>query len=180
MKFSGTMWLIINSQKKNKAIPSFYNILENITTSVKVWRKRKRSEISEFSILGIVQNWKLGNLRTFYFFSKWWSGRKLRKDENLENLRNFLLRFLNPSLSFGCRIKLKTQNNVSKMSEFSNFSEFWICQLCVFFLSSSLFIKMFFQDFYFTLVRTGLHFFYKYSLTISWTSYNFFCLCSDL
>ena len=36
----------------------------------KFWSKREISEISEFSILGIGQNWKLKNLGNFLFFSK--------------------------------------------------------------------------------------------------------------
>ena len=39
--------------------------LEKVTTTVKIRSKRTLSEISEFSILGIGQNRKLGNLGKF-------------------------------------------------------------------------------------------------------------------
>ena len=41
---------------------------EKVTTTVKIWSKRKLSEISKFLILGIGQNRKLGNLGNFTFF----------------------------------------------------------------------------------------------------------------
>ena len=37
-------------------------------TTVRIWKKRHISQISEFSILGIGQNWKLGNLGNLHCF----------------------------------------------------------------------------------------------------------------
>ena len=75
MKYSGKMWIIIKSHKKNKAslslsLPLENTDLEKVTATIKIWNERKLSEISKFSILGIGQNKKLGNLGNFFCFSK--------------------------------------------------------------------------------------------------------------
>ena len=72
IKFSGKMWwLNIKSHKKNKASLSLQKNAnsEKVTiNTVKIWNKATLSEMSEFSILGIGQNQKLGNLGNFHFF----------------------------------------------------------------------------------------------------------------
>ena len=52
--------------------PGFTLSLENTnsekaTTTVKIWSKRKLSEISDFSTLSIGQNRKVGNFGSFLF-----------------------------------------------------------------------------------------------------------------
>ena len=70
MNFSGKMWLNIKSHKKKQGFTLFAENVnsEKVTNTVKIWSKKKLSEISEFSILGIGKNWKLGNLRNFISF----------------------------------------------------------------------------------------------------------------
>ena len=69
MKFSGKMWLNIKSHKKTRL--HFVGRKCKFGKSYKycqIWSKRTLSEISEFSILGIEQNRKLGNLGSFLCF----------------------------------------------------------------------------------------------------------------
>ena len=70
MNFSGKMWLNIKSHKKKQGFTLFAENAnsEKVTNTVKIWSKKKLSEISEFSILGIGQYRKLGNLGNFIFF----------------------------------------------------------------------------------------------------------------
>ena len=82
MKFSGKIRLNIKSHKKAKFLSLFLSLsfslslslflgntnLGKVTTTVKIWSKRKLFEISKFSILGIGQNQKLGYLGSFPFF----------------------------------------------------------------------------------------------------------------
>ena len=70
IEFSGKMWLNIKSHKKK----GFTLFAENANSekvtinTVKIWNKATLSEIFEFSILGIGQNQRLGNLGNFHFF----------------------------------------------------------------------------------------------------------------
>ena len=69
MKFSGKMWRNIKSHKEQGFTLFAENAnSEKATNTVKIWSKRTLSEISEFSILGVGQNEKLGNLGNFIFF----------------------------------------------------------------------------------------------------------------
>ena len=70
MNFSGKMWLNIKSHKKKQGFTLFAENVnsEKVTNTVKIWSKKKRYEISEFSILGIGKNRKLGNLGNFISF----------------------------------------------------------------------------------------------------------------
>ena len=63
MKFSGKMWLNIKSHKKTRLHSENANS-EKVTNTVEIWSKRT---LSEFSILGVEQNRKLGNLGSFLF-----------------------------------------------------------------------------------------------------------------
>ena len=64
------MRLNIKSHKKTEASLSLAEDtnLEKVTTTVKICSKIALSEISQFPILGIEQNRKLGNLGSFLFF----------------------------------------------------------------------------------------------------------------
>ena len=73
MKFSGKMWNNIKRHKKIRLHSTFASVhfcrfWILITITVIIWSKRTLSEISEFSILGIEQNRKLGNLGNFLLF----------------------------------------------------------------------------------------------------------------
>ena len=70
MNFSGKMWLNIKSHKKKQGFTLFAENVnsEKVTNTVKIWSRKKLSEISEFSILGIGKNRKLGNLGNFISF----------------------------------------------------------------------------------------------------------------
>ena len=103
--------------------------------------------------------------------------RKLGKFGNLWKLGIFFSEIFKPEfsiLTIGQNRKLgnkKTRNNISKISEVSEFS---ICHFLFSFLFFFFFYRCFFQDLYFTFVTSST--LYKYSSFISLTKYDFMCL----
>ena len=70
MKFPESCDLILKVTQKKQGFTLFAENAnsEKVRNTVKIWSKRTLSEISEFSILGVEQNKKIGNFESFLFF----------------------------------------------------------------------------------------------------------------
>ena len=100
--------------------------------------------------------------------------RKTRKSRKTRNFSSEIFKSEFSILALGQNRKLgnkKTRNNISKISEVSEFS---ICHFLFSFLFFFFFYRCFFQDLYFTFVTSST--LYKYSSFISLTKYDFMCL----
>ena len=97
---------------------------------------------------------------------------KTRESCKSRKVRKISSKIFESEFSLGCRTKLKTQNNFSKISHILNFSKFLICQFAIFFLKFFIYIFI-----YIYIFLMGLYFTFESTIILET---KFGCLINEI